>query len=105
MITVQRTMKQGSTEELSIFGHSGSEEAGRDLICAAVSAIGFGLCNALDQMHAEADIQIKDKLIKIRIIKSTEQTETILNTGMIQLQTVEERYPEFVLVKSEEKVI
>ena len=61
MITVQRTMKQGSTEELSIFGHSGSEEAGRDLICAAVSAIGFGLCNALDQMHAEADIQIKDK--------------------------------------------
>ncbi len=105
MITVQRTMKQGSTEELSIFGHSGSEEAGRDLICAAVSAIGFGLCNALDQMHAEADIQIKDNLIKIRIIKSTEQTETILNTGMIQLQTVEERYPEFVLVKSEEKVI
>ncbi len=105
MITVQRTMKQGSTEELSIFGHSGSEEAGRDLICAAVSAIGFGLCNALHQMHAEADIQIKDNLIKIRIIKSTEQTETILNTGMIQLQTVEERYPEFVLVKSEEKVI
>lgn len=105
MITVQRTMKQGSTEELSIFGHSGSEEAGRDLICAAVSAIGFGLCNALDQMHAEADIQIKDNLIKIRIIKSTEQTETILNTGMIQLQTVEERYPEFVLVKSEEKII
>ena len=105
MITVQRTLHQGKTAELTISGHSGSEEAGRDLICAAVSAIGFGLCNALDQMHAEADIQILDNLIQIRIIKSTAQTETILNTGVIQLQTVEERYPEFILVKSEEKVI
>jgi uncharacterized protein YsxB (DUF464 family) len=35
---------------MEISGHAGSDVYGHDLVCAIVSGIGTGLCNALDQL-------------------------------------------------------
>lgn len=91
MIRVRIKYKSNMIQELTIQGHAGYADKGEDLICAAVSSISFGLCNALDELHASSDIEISDNLIRISNIGSDDLSQIILQTGIIQLQTVEEQ--------------
>lgn len=83
-------------------GHAEYDDAGKDLVCAGVSSIMFGLLNALDEI-AEGSVDISvDNQIKIKTGKTDIILQTILRTGLIQLQTVEESYPEFIKIKMQE---
>jgi len=90
MIHVCAKLHAGQIVSLEVSGHAGSAEKGKDLVCAAVSAISFGLCNALDQSGSEAEIKVESNRIRIQASGSDQNTETILRTGLIQLKTVEE---------------
>jgi uncharacterized protein YsxB (DUF464 family) len=49
MITVHVKRRSDETiKEITISGHAGSDEYGRDLVCAAVSAISLGTVNAIE---------------------------------------------------------
>ncbi|GEN33047.1 MULTISPECIES: ribosomal-processing cysteine protease Prp [Aneurinibacillus] len=49
MITVQvKRRSDGTIEKITISGHAGSADYGRDLVCAAVSAISLGTVNAVE---------------------------------------------------------
>lgn len=91
MIKVRMKYKSNMIEEISISGHAGYADKGKDLICAAVSSISIGLCNAIDKLKVTADIEIGDNIIKISNIGVDELSQTVLKTGIIQLQTVEEQ--------------
>ena len=91
MIKVRMKYKSNLIEEISISGHAGYADKGKDLICAAVSSICIGLCNAIDKLKVKADIEIGDNIIKISNIGNDELSQTVLKTGIIQLQTVEEQ--------------
>lgn len=90
MIQVRAGQHAGHIVSLEVTGHSGSAEKGKDLVCAAVSAISFGLCNALDQSGSDAEIKVENNLIRIQASGTDANTEVILRTGLIQLKTVEE---------------
>jgi len=83
---------------LSVKGHANSGEYGKDLICASVSSILFGLMNALDQIK---DVQIKELTNHIEIINSSkmELVDNYLTLVLIQLKTIEESYGEFIKVE------
>ncbi len=91
MIKVRMKYKSNMIEEISISGHAGYADKGKDLICAAVSSISIGLCNAIDNLKVKADIEIGDNIIKISNIGNDVLSQTVLKTGIIQLQTVEEQ--------------
>ena len=99
MIKVRITKAQSDIVEISVKGHADSDEYGKDLVCASVSAITFGLCNAMDTLTDVNEISIKDNHIKIHVEKPDFETNTILNTGLIQLRTVQEKYPEYIEIK------
>ena len=83
---------------LTVKGHSGSAAHGEDLVCAAVSGIMFGLCNACDQLGSY-DIEVADNLIRI---ENLGKDDTVLRVGLLQLQTVEETNRRYVKVEISE---
>ena len=98
MIRISVEEHNGSICSLEITGHSGSAERGKDLVCAAVSGIAFGLCNAMDILAHAEDISVGDNLISIKVSQPDEQTDLILKTGLIQLETVAEQNRRFIKV-------
>ena len=101
MIQAVLTVQNGMIKTAEISGHSGSADKGEDLICAAVSAIVFGTCNALDELGSEADIEVSSNLVKITG-RDDPLTQTILNTMDIQLRTVQEGRETFVSIRKTE---
>lgn len=98
---IQITVNEHSDKivSLDISGHAGSDDYGHDLVCAIVSGIGTGLCNALDQLTGVEDIVLSEGHISIHIIQPDEKTEMILRTGLIQLQTAQEVNKDFITIK------
>ena len=91
-----RIQKQGEDFlSMEVKGHAEYAKHGKDLVCAAVSGITFGLCNALDILvHVEAVVE--DNLIRIAIDHPDGKTNLIMQVGAIQLQTIAESYHEFM---------
>jgi uncharacterized protein YsxB (DUF464 family) len=103
MIRITAAEKDGKICDLRITGHAGSDVYGKDLICAAVSAIGFGLLNAVDQLVPGSKCQVTDNCISIHISRPDSLSEPVMRTGLIQLLTVAETEKQFVKVKMEAK--
>ena len=83
---------------LSVKGHAESDDYGKDLICASVSSILFGLMNALNE---KKDVEIKELTNHIEIINNSknELIDNYLELVLIQLKTIEESYGEFIKVE------
>ena len=103
MIRVNCTVKDGHIVHLDLSGHSESADRGEDLICAGVSTVVFGLCNALDEIAGIDTIRVDQNLIAVDILKPDQTTDTIMRTGLIQLMTVEEQYSHFMKIQLTEE--
>ena len=99
MINVSYKTEDDHYTYLSVKGHSESDDYGKDLICASVSSIMFGLMNAIDQK--KYDVEIKELTNHIEIINNSkkEEIDNYLELVLIQLKTIEESYGEFVKVE------
>ena len=93
--------KEGLLTKFVVSGHSGSAEHGHDLVCSAISSITFGLANAVDELIQESEIEIDENKITISIPHPNKNTEFVMRTGLIQLNTVEESYSQYVKIKME----
>ena len=77
-------------------GHSGFARRGRDIGCAAISALTITAVNSIEQI-AKADADVKQDVRTGRIslhLKSepTEKTETILRSLLLGLKGIEADY-------------
>ena len=102
MIQIVLTRRDSQIESVSVSGHSGSAEYGRDLICAAVSAIVFGTCNALDELGSDAECSVLENEIQIDVVTNDRRTQLILETMLVQLRTVQEGNETFVKIRKTE---
>ena len=98
MIKIEATRKDGKIVNLTVKGHANSAPKGEDLVCAAVSSILVGGCNALSQPNCFA-IKLNSGDASI-VEKSTanEHDYEVLETILIQLKTVEESSKKFLQV-------
>lgn len=103
MIQVRTISQDGHIKRLTCSGHSESDDIGKDLICAGVSSILFGLCNALDEMCDEIGFIVEENIIDIYTDQPNETSDLILKTGIIQLKTIEESYKDFIRIKESEE--
>jgi len=91
--------EQDRITDLKVKGHACSNECGKDLVCAAVSAILVGGANALSNkdnfsiLLKSGDAEIK------KINKCSKDDDIVMNTIAIQLLTIEESYSEFIKVQ------
>ena len=98
MIKIEATRKDGKIINLTVKGHANSAPKGEDLVCAAVSSILVGGCNALSQPNCFAiKLNEGDASISELSIPSKHDYE-VLETMMIQFKTIEESSKKFLQV-------
>ena len=103
MIRVNCSESDGHITHLEVRGHADYAAHGEDLVCAGVSTVVFGLCNALDEIAGIDTIRVDQNLIAVDILKPDQTTDTIMRTGLIQLMTVEEQYSHFMKIQLTEE--
>ena len=98
MIKIEATRKDGKITSLTVKGHANSAPKGEDLVCAAVSSVLVGGCNALSQPNCfaiklnEGDASISELSI------ANKHDYEVLETMMIQFKTIEESSKKFLQV-------
>lgn len=102
MVTVCVRQSGSEIQLITIYGHAESGPKGQDLVCAGVSSIGIGMLNALDQMTPDCCCLQLDKGIRVEVLQTNETVQTILQTVIIQLQTMEEQYSKFIQIVKQE---
>ncbi len=102
MIEVNYCSDNNTIVSLSLKGHAESGPYGQDLICAACSAIAFGLMNALDNL--DVDVSIYQGANEIRIENDTDSIEVrnYLQLTIMQLMTIASSYPQFIQIQRKE---
>lgn len=84
---------------IEIDGHAEFAQYGNDVVCAGISSIVFGALNAFDYYNLSASrIIISESLIRINLVEDT-TIQTIAQTLLIQLQTIEQTYPENIKIE------
>lgn len=96
MIQIVLRGDQDRIKAVTIKGHAYSGDPGKDLVCAAVSSIGIGTMNALDEMVPGKCALALTDIIRIRVIQDCPEVQWILSTMKYQLKTVSDKYPEYV---------
>lgn len=83
---------------IEVKGHSNKAAYGKDLVCAAVSAIITGGMNALNKNDFDLILDEGYSLIESNNIPN-DNDAIVLKTIQIQLQTVSEAEPKFVKIE------
>ena len=96
--------REGDEHTLTASGHAGAESYGRDIVCAAVSALVYTLAQAMGD--AEEDGRLTEFSYTLdsgdAVIRATpadfaqESVDAAVETVVTGLRMIAERYPEFV---------
>lgn len=92
MVKVNVVYKGKGLESIDIKGHAESGPYGKDLVCAAVSAIAIGSLNALDDGAGNFEVDMSEEGHIHLEAKGpiSEHDQTVLETMIIQLKTIEQ---------------
>lgn len=101
MITVSVT-QDPELSKIVIDGHALFDDPGKDIVCAAVSAIAFGSLNALDALQGDnCRLEIIHNRIEIEALSQNEILQQLLQMLLIELETVEASYPDYLNIRKE----
>ena len=98
-ITIKRDESTNKITSIEVKGHSGKDAYGKDLVCAAISAIITGGMNALCDKEYNFKLEEGDAYIKALDIPS-DYDSVVLKTIEVQLQTVEEAERDYVRISN-----
>ena len=84
---------------LDVSGHAEYGEYGKDLICASVSCIMFGLMNAIDAAEKDVTIQQEENRIIIEDHSGCQVIQDYLQLAITQMKTIEVSYGDFISVE------
>ena len=82
-----------------ISGHSGSAEAGQDIICAFVSSAAYMAANTLSEiLGAEIEAEVADGYMNIRVSSKLSEAQQILEGLRLHLRSLAGDYPDNIKV-------
>lgn len=101
-VLIKKHNKQISS--IQVTGHANSNEYGKDLVCAGVSTACVGIANALDRFDSLSvcSITLEEGLCKFIVHDSDEKIQTVLETFVIILETIEQSYSQYIKIKETE---
>ena len=94
----------GRITGFSISGHSGYEEAGKDIVCAAVTtAVRFAECTISDVLGERAKTRVKEDEARISLTlpatcENEEAVQAVLTGMMLTLCSLRDEYPDYIEV-------
>lgn len=99
MIYARVKVRKGRILSITIQGHARSDDYGRDLVCAEVSAVSTGLCNAIEEAGYDIPMKVKSGYVSISAEgDDSHDLQVILKTGISQLNTIEYIHSDFVKI-------
>ena len=97
-------MEDGRISGFSVSGHSGYEEKGQDIVCAAISAVvGMAEATINDVCGAKAKVRVKEEDARISLTLPTscdeeETVQAVLSGMMLTLISMRDDYPDYIEV-------
>ena len=97
-------MDDGRITGFSVSGHSGYEEAGRDIVCAAISAVvTMAEATINDVCGAKAKVRVKEEDARITLTLPTscdeeESVQAVLAGMLVTLCSMRDEYPDYIEV-------
>ena len=91
MIRVSFSCKDDRITGFTCVGHAGYEEAGKDIVCAGVSALVINAINSIESLTA-AKFQVQEKDGDIRFVLedlSCREAQLLLESLQLGLKTIE----------------
>ena len=89
-----------STTTITVEGHAGYAEQGKDIICSAVSALTFNLIKAIESLTKDK-IKYQDDTpgyINIEFENLSEESKLLIDSFFIGISEVANAYPEYVQI-------
>ena len=105
MINIVFHLNIGIIYGFDISGHSGWDEAGKDIICAAVSSAAYMTANTVtDIMNIYADTFVDDGKMHINItnMQDAEKAQIILRGFLLHVNELSTQYNDFIKVEISE---
>ena len=82
-----------------ISGHSGSAEAGSDIICSAVSSAAYMAANTItDIVKCKAEVDVSDGFMSFRVKSNLSDAQQILEGLKLHLEALAADYPDNIKV-------
>ena len=88
--------------KITISGHSGYEESGKDIVCAAVSSTVITSINAILSIDNTSIKVIEGDELSIEILKDIDVVNILLKNMINMLMELEDDYKDYITVKKEE---
>ena len=111
MIKIRVKRKSGKIVEIIASGHSGYAERGKDIICAAVSAVvqtGFLGVNNINSKQVKINRDDEDGFISLKILKFSEKdmekAQIILDTMILGLKDIELDNKKYLKLEEEDEI-
>jgi len=99
MITAKFKYIGEDVASYEISGHAMSNEPGKDLVCAGVSAVVFGLTNALIGLGLdESNVKLDDGYLRVDTHDADEDMNALIYGLIVSLETIERENDEYLLV-------
>ena len=98
MIKIEATRNNGKIISLTVKGHANSAPKGEDLVCAAVSTVLVGGCNALKEPNCFAIKLNEGDASVVEISHANEHDYEVLEVMLVQFKSVEETSSKFLKV-------
>lgn len=103
MVIVEIQRNHECIRLIKVSGHAEYAEHGKDLVCAGVSSIMIGGMNALHSLVPnQCQLIMREAYIEILSIENTQCVNIILQTILLQLQTLQESYSGYIRIKDQE---
>ncbi len=84
---------------ITIKGHAGYDDKGKDIVCASVSSIVITTINAIIEINPDAiDYSDLDNEIIIRKLKEDEIVNKLLNNMILLLENLEKDYKDYIKI-------
>lgn len=101
MVDIIINYKNNKIIQFQMKGHANSDEYGKDLVCAGLTAIVSGALNAIDSYYKnDVDIEVlKNKITIIVKQENNNNLQLILDMLKIQIQTITIQYPKNARIK------
>ena len=84
---------------ITIKGHAGYDDKGKDIVCASVSSIVITTINAIIEINPDSiDYSDLDNEIIIRKLKEDETVNKLLNNMVLLLENLEKDYKDYIKI-------
>ncbi len=99
MINIKVSKHDGFITEVTIKGHSGYDELGKDIVCASVSSISITTINACIRLENEKiQYEEKDGFLDIKVKENSRVINILMNNMIDLFKNLEEDYPNYIKI-------